>query len=266
MFKWTQSINYHRLQGCGASPREVIDKMKFTVVIPVYNEEGNLSGVLSELEGALDSGGCEYDIIIVDDGSSDGTAKTARESSKERTNVSLIRLDRHYGKGVALTAGIKNAKTDVVVSMDGDGQDDPADIPRLVGALNGGCDIVTGNRTKRADGACKRMLSKAYNLLLMSLFRVKTHDNNCPLKAFRKSSIDWICLDFGLYRYMNPMAHIRGLRLHEVDVVNRPRRWGKSKYGLGRIISGVLALPASFIIAHSRIRLACRPYGLMRGL
>ncbi len=239
--------------------------MRFTVIIPVYDEEGNLGGVLSELESALDGEGCEYDIVVVNDGSGDGTARKALESSVGRANVRLVSLDRHYGKGVALTAGIDNSKTDVVVSMDGDGQDDPADIPRLVRALEGGCDIVTGNRTRRVDGLGKRMISKAYNLLLRCAFNVKTHDNNCPLKAFRKSSLDWICLDFGLYRYMNPMAHVRGLRLLEVDVANRPRRWGASKYGLGRVVFGALALPAAFFIAHMRIKLACRKYGTING-
>jgi len=208
--------------------------MKLSVVIPVMNEEENIEPLLRSVKESL--GGVDYEIILVDDGSTDKTVERIKERIDELTK--LIVFARNFGQTAALAAGIEAARGEYIVTMDGDLQNDPADIPRLINKLeSGGWDVVAGRRVSRQDKALSRKLpSKIANALIRKTTGVNLSDYGCTLKIFRKDVAKHLGLYGELHRFMPVLAKLYGARITEMDVKHHPRVYGISKYGLRRTL------------------------------
>src|SRR6266851_405938 len=217
--------------------------MDISVVIPVYNEVEALPEMYRALAETLDRLPQSAEIIFADDGSSDGSPLILDRLAAADANVRVLHLSRNYGQTAALMAAIQNSTGDVVIPMDGDGQNDPADIPRLIAKLAEGFDVVSGWRTTREDNALTRRLpSVIANRLISALLHVPLHDYGCTLKAYRREVVE----DVRLYGEMNRVIPIyaawEGARVTELAVAHHPRRFGKSKYGFGRVARVMLDL------------------------
>jgi dolichol-phosphate mannosyltransferase len=205
--------------------------MELSVVVPIHNEEGNIKPLLEELTKALE--GFDYEIILVDDGSTDRTIEEVKKYMTPRTT--LLVLNRNYGQSSAMEAGIQFAHGDIIVTIDGDLQNDPADIPKLVEKLEEGYDVVAGIRQKRKDEPFRKFLSKVANKIIQKVTGVKITDYGCTLKAFRKDVAKGLGLYGELHRFIPILADIYGAKITEIPVNHRPRLHGKSKYGFNRI-------------------------------
>jgi glycosyltransferase involved in cell wall biosynthesis len=221
------------------------DNPKISVVIPCRNEEANLAFLLDEVERAL--AGCPFEIIVVDDGSTDGTRRMVTE--RMRTPGSPVRLighDRSAGQSAAIRSGVFAASGDVIATMDGDGQNDPTYIPKLVGALiaaGPGTGIVAGQRLKRTDTRLKQLSSRFANGLREKMLHDGTRDSGCGLKALPAALFRQLPYFDGWHRYLPALVLREGLAVVHIDVVDRQRRHGKSNYGiLDRGLRGVLDL------------------------
>jgi glycosyltransferase involved in cell wall biosynthesis len=227
--------------------------MDLSVVIPVYNEEENVSPLIRELEGVLRSTGKTYEIVMVDDGSQDGTFAVLSRLRSESATMTVIRLKRNFGQTAAIAAGLAYAQGDVVVMMDGDAQNDPADIPALLKKLAEGYDMVAGWRFNRQDPFLSRRLpSVIANRLISSTTRVKLHDYGCTLKVMRKEVAKNLRLYGEMHRFIPAIAYERGARVAELKVNHRPRLRGSSKYGITRTLRVVLDLvTVKFLSSYS---------------
>jgi glycosyltransferase involved in cell wall biosynthesis len=230
-----------------------------SIVVPVHNEEECIRRVLEELLASLE--GVDFEVILVDDGSTDRTAGTIDGMISCCRRIRLLRLGGHFGKGAALSAGIAAASNEVIVTLDGDGQIDPADVLRVAGCMSAGLDLVHSYRTRRVEKGEKWLASGIFNFLVGIFFRTRSKDNNSPLNAFRKSAVRGICFDYGLYRFIVPVALVRGLKVAHVGVGHRPRMGGNSKYGIGRLVRGAVTLPIAFSVAYLGIRIPSRTPG-----
>ncbi len=209
--------------------------MSLSVIIPVFNERGSIGSLLADLEATLDRVPRSAEIVVVDDGSTDGTADALEQHRLTSHRLRVLRLRRNFGQTAAMAAGFHAARGDVFITMDGDGQNDPEDIPGLLQDLERGCDIVSGWRRNRADGFFKRRLpSQAANRLLSEITGVRLHDFGCTLKAYRASFIRRVNLYSDMHRFIPGLAAAVGARVVERAVNHHPRRQGQSKYGLGR--------------------------------
>ena len=211
---------------------------EISVVVTVYNEESSLNTLYKELVSAM--AGQRWELIVVDDGSSDGSYKVASRLHDLDRRVSVIRLRRNFGKTAALSAGIAASRGNIVITMDGDLQDDPREIPELMKALSSGLDLVTGWRRHRMDSLSKRISSAMFNKVVACLTGVPLHDMNCGLKAIRGDLARQLKLYGELHRFLPVLASQMGYRVGEVEVNHRPRRYGRSKYGWRRAISALL--------------------------
>jgi glycosyltransferase involved in cell wall biosynthesis len=217
--------------------------MELSVVIPVYNEEESLEPLVREVRSALDPLLKSYEIIVVDDGSYDGTYPVLKRLHRSEPKLKAIRLRRNFGQTAALAAGLDQARGDVIVALDGDGQNDPKDIPALLEKLKEGFDLVAGWRSPRQDPFWSRRLpSHVANSLISWLTRVKLHDSGCTLKAIRQEVAKDLRLYGEMHRFIPAMAYERGARIAEIKVHHRPRRWGQSKYGVARTLRVLLDL------------------------
>ncbi len=201
--------------------------MRLSVVVPVFNEEDNVAILQRELTDAL--AGLDYEIVFVDDGSSDGTA--ARISREPR--VQVLRFAKNAGQSAAIYAGLHAANGEVAVLIDGDLQNDPADIPRLLEEISRGADLVCGYRAQRKDTLVKRITSRVANFVRSRFTRDYVRDTGCTLKAMRRECIGALVPFKGMHRFIPALIRGAGYRLVEVPVNHRPRRFGQSKYGLG---------------------------------
>jgi glycosyltransferase involved in cell wall biosynthesis len=218
--------------------------MDLSVVIPLFNERDNLRPLYDELVHTLGALGRSYEIVFVDDGSSDGGLEVLRRLKAENAHVRVLSLARNSGQTAALACGLKNALGEVVIALDGDGENDPADIPRLLDELDRGYDLVSGWRTERwrdAPGS-RRLPSLAANALISKLTGVKLHDYGCTFKAYRRWLPQRLLLYGEMHRFIPAIAADLGARVAEVPVNFRPRRAGHSKYGMGRILRTLLDL------------------------
>jgi len=205
-----------------------------SVVVPVNNEADNLAPLIEEIEAAL-RGPRSYEIIIVDDGSSDGTGAVLDRLMPERPWLRLMRHDRVSGKSAALRSGVEAARAPLIVMLDGDGQNNPADIPALIAALEQGgaaVGLVNSVRVGRKDTAFKRLQSRVANRIRAALLRDGTRDSVSGLKAFRREVFLSLPFFDGLHRFMPALVRREGLALVQVDVIDRPRRHGRSHYGM----------------------------------
>jgi len=206
-----------------------------SVVVPVRDEVESLPLLLEAIANTLSENGISYEIICVDDGSTDGSAEFLKEEAQNRSDLKAVILRRNYGQTAAMSAGFNYAVGKAVVTLDADLQNDPADIPMLLAKLDEGYDLVSGWRQKRQDGAVNRLLpSKIANWLIRRTTSVYIHDYGCSLKAYRAELVADMNLYGELHRFLPALAYIEGARITEMPVRHHARRFGRSKYGISR--------------------------------
>ncbi len=216
---------------------------EISVVIPVYNEIENVDALAADVWGALEPLGKSFEVILVDDGSRDGTADALRKIAASRPEARVVLLRRNFGQTAALSAGFDHARGQVIITMDADLQNDPRDVPKLLAGIEQGYDIVAGWRMDRKDPFLSRRLpSMIANRLISAVTGVSLHDYGCTLKAFRADVVQQIRLYGELHRFIPAVANWMGVAVHEVPVNHRARRAGVSKYGIGRTIRVLLDL------------------------
>jgi glycosyltransferase involved in cell wall biosynthesis len=203
------------------------DSPAVSVIIPVYNEEENVPILQAELRAALR--GVDHEFIFVDDGSADRTV----ERIEAAPNLRVIRFERNAGQSAAMYAGLQAARGSILVLIDGDLQNDPADIPRLVSEISSGADLVCGYRAQRRDTRVKRLTSRIANIVRSRYTKDGVRDTGCTLKAMRRECVDALVPFKGMHRFIPALIKDAGYRLVEIPVNHRPRRFGQTKYGLG---------------------------------
>ena len=216
---------------CTSSP----PRLALSIVVPVYNEEESLPELVEQLLGALRPTGQSFELVLVNDGSSDDSSAVLERLSGSVPELVAVLLRRNYGQTGALAAGFDVARGNVIVTLDGDLQNDPADIPRLVAKLGEGYDLVSGWRHQRQDAVIQRKLpSRIANRLIGRVTGLRLHDYGCSLKAYRREVVEDMNLYGELHRFLPALAFIEGARITEVRVAHRARRFGVSKYGIDR--------------------------------
>jgi glycosyltransferase involved in cell wall biosynthesis len=233
-----------------------------SVVVPVHDEQDTVEELFEELRAALDPLGAEWEVLYVDDGSTDGTFSALTRLHDREPGVRIVRLRRNFGKATALAAGFAQAAGDVIVTIDGDLQDDPAEIPRLLAKLDEGFDLVSGWKTRRRDPWRRRIVSKVFNSVTGRISGLRLHDLNCGLKAYRAEVLRGLRLYGELHRFIPVLAHYRGFRVAEVPVNHRPRGHGRSRYGMERYLRGFFDLLTVTFMGRYRYR----PLHLFGGL
>jgi glycosyltransferase involved in cell wall biosynthesis len=217
-------------------------RMDISVVVPLYNEEGSLKELHQQLRTALSRVSNRYEIIFIDDGSTDRSFEALRSLKRFDNRVKIVRFRRNYGKSAALSVGFQQAQGNIVVTMDADLQDDPAEIPSLVKRINEGFDLVSGWKKKRRDPISKTIPSRFFNFITSMMTGIKIHDFNCGLKAYKKDVVKTVKVYGELHRYVPVLAHWEGFKIGEMVVNHRPRKYGKTKFGVGRFWKGFLDL------------------------
>jgi glycosyltransferase involved in cell wall biosynthesis len=233
-----------------------------SVVVPVHDEERSVKPLYEELRGALDPLGRRWEVVFADDGSTDGSFAALTRLHADAENVKVVRLRRNFGKAAALAAGFRHAAGEVVVTIDADLQDDPAEIPRLLAKLDEGFDLVSGWKTQRRDPLSRRILSRIFNSVVGHVSGLRLHDLNCGLKAYRADVVRNLRIYGELHRFLPVLAHDRGYRVTELAVNHRPREHGKSRYGVERYFRGFL----DFLTVWFMGRYRHRPLHLFGGL
>jgi glycosyltransferase involved in cell wall biosynthesis len=218
------------------------DKSSVSVVIPLLNEAMTLEPLYLRLVEVFERLSCQYELIFVDDGSTDGSTKVLRRLHGLNTKVKYIRFRRNFGKSAALAAGILASNSDIVFTMDADLQDLPEEIPSLLGKLHEGYDLVSGWRYHRQDKLSRRLGSRVYNWTTSKLTGVRLHDINCGFKCYRREVLSEVMIYGERHRYIPVLASYRGFRLGEVKVEHAGRVHGDSRYGFGRIFGGLFSL------------------------
>lgn len=218
--------------------------MGISVVAPIFNEEGNIEQLVRELKDVLLPLDPELEIVLVDDGSTDGSTELLLRLSSEDPSIRAFSLSRNFGQTAALSFGIQQARGEYVVTIDADLQNDPNDIPKMIGLLDAGYDLVTGWRRQRRDPALRSMLSKFANRIISRYSSVKIHDFGCTLKAYRTSKLSQLKLFGEMHRFIPIYMEDLGAKIIEVEVNHRERRWGSSKYGFNRIAKVIVDLMA----------------------
>ncbi len=232
-----------------------------SVVIPVYNEEKNILPLYERLEKVLRKQRQDYEIVFIDDGSKDGSVKVIERIHGKNKKVRLISFTRNYGKAAGLQAGFDHVKGDVIITMDGDLQDLPEEIPKFLEAIKK-ADMVVGWRHKRMDKVGKRIVSFVYNNLKGSLTGLRIHDSNCGFKILRKGITENVDMYGEMHRYLPALAHIKGYKVSEIKIKHAERLYGKTKYGLNRMWRGFFdLLTVKFLSSFAK-----RPFHLFGGL
>ncbi|MBN1846479.1 MAG: glycosyltransferase family 2 protein [Sedimentisphaerales bacterium] len=216
---------------------------KISIVVPLLNERDNVRELLERIRQAMAPSGWEYELVLVDDGSTDGTPQLCAELSRGRPEVKIVELRRNFGQTAALAAGFDHSSGQVIVPLDGDLQNDPADIPHLVTRLQEGYDVVSGWRRRRQDKLLTRKVpSWVANFLIGWITKVRLHDYGCTLKAYRRDVVDHLRLYGEMHRFIPALASWSGARVTEMEVGHHPRTRGRTKYGLNRTIKVVFDL------------------------
>ncbi len=227
--------------------------MQLSVVVPVYNEEESVDLLCDTLHNALSPLGLSFEVLLVDDGSRDATWSKLKANQKKHPYLHLLRFRRNFGQTAAMAAGIAHATGDVIVTMDADLQNDPSDIPLLLAAMTEEVDVVSGWRKDRKDRFLDRRLpSMLANGLISKMTGVHLHDYGCTLKAYRREVIHDVRLYGEMHRFIPALAHWVGGKVVEVPVNHHPRRFGTSKYGIGRTLRVFLdLLTVNFLLRYS---------------
>ena len=224
--------------------------MEISVIIPIRNEEENIKELYARISDSLKVIK-DHEIIFIDDGSTDGTFNNLNELHENSKDVKVIKFRTNFGKSAALSTGFRHASGDIVITMDGDLQDCPEEIPKFIEKMGDGYDVLVGWRFNRKDPVLKIITSKIFNELTSLLTGVKIHDFNCGFKAFRKEVVKNMDIYGELHRYIPAIAHGKGYRVGEIKVKHLPRVRGKSKYGVFRIVRGFLDLiTTSFLMTY----------------
>jgi glycosyltransferase involved in cell wall biosynthesis len=233
-----------------------------SVVVPVHDEELSVEPLFEELRTALEPLDRRWEVVFVDDGSTDASFAALTRLHAANDNVEVVRLRRNFGKAAALAAGFRHAEGEVVVTIDADLQDDPAEIPRLLAKLDEGFDLVSGWKTQRRDPLSRRVPSRIFNSVVGRVSGLRLHDFNCGLKAYRADVVRNLRVYGELHRFLPVLAHDRGYRVAELPVNHRPREHGKSRYGVERYVRGLL----DFLTVWFMGRYRHRPLHLFGGL
>jgi len=252
------------------------EPMKYSIVVPFYNERDNVAPFYARVVEVMDSINEPYEMVFVDDGSSDSTFRVLSEICQNDQRVNLLRLRRNFGQTAALKAGFDFARGDIIISMDGDLQHDPLEIPQFIAKIQEGYDVVSGWRAERTDAWLTRQIpSRIANWLMSKLARVEIHDFGTTYKAYRREIIKNIQLYGELHRFIPALASGLGARITEVPIKNPPRRSGKSNYGISRTLRVVLDLISiKFLLDYStrplqffgRIGLLATGVGFLMGI
>lgn len=217
--------------------------MDLSVVVPLKDEEESLAPLHASLTEALRSTGKPYEILYIDDGSADGTPRRLAETARRDPRAKVIALRKSFGQTAALSAGFDHAQGSVIVTLDGDLQNDPADIPRLLAKMAEGYDVVSGWRKDRKDSFLRRGLPSAFaNALIGFVTGVRLHDYGCTLKAYRSEVVKGVRLYGEMHRFLPALANLAGARITEIPVTHHPRRFGHSHYTMGRTLKVLLDL------------------------
>jgi glycosyltransferase involved in cell wall biosynthesis len=235
---------------------------ELSVVVPLFNERDGLVALAAEIERACESIGLPWELIFVDDGSTDGSGELLAELVARDERIIGVRLRRNFGKSAALMAGFDHSSGEIVVTLDGDGQDDPAEIPKLVRKLDEGYSLVSGWKRERRDPAVRRWASRLFNRITSRLSGVTLHDHNCGLKAYRRDCVRELQIYGELHRYIPVLAAQRGWPVTELPVNHRPRLHGRTKFGFARYMRGPFDLLNVLFIG----RYQHRPLHLFGGL
>jgi glycosyltransferase involved in cell wall biosynthesis len=227
---------------------------RVSVVVPLLNEESTLAAVYDQTRAALDRAGLEWELVFVDDGSTDGSYRELVRLHAAHTNVRVVRLRRNFGKSAALRAGFDVADGDVVVTMDADLQDDPAEIPCLIEKLDDDYDVVSGWKCDRHDPLVRRLVSRLYNRVTALATGVRLHDMNCGLKAYRAEVLESVRLYGERHRFVPVLAHYAGYRVAELPVNHRPRANGRSRFGIERYLRAPFDLLTIMFMGRYRYR------------
>ena len=216
--------------------------MNLSIVVPIYNERENIEPLQRQFDDALTDFGDDYEVIYIDDGSSDGSADALDRIAAANPKVKVIHFSRNFGQTAALMAGFNHAEGEIIVAIDGDLQNDPADIPRLVEEAGKGFDVVSGWRFDRQEGQQRRLPSRIANWLISWITGVKLHDYGCTLKAYRREVLDGVFLYGEMHRFIPALIAWHGGKVTELPVAHHPRRHGSSKYGIDRTTRVLLDL------------------------
>ena len=244
-----------------SGPRNTVERLleessppDVSVLVPVLNEEGTVEELASRVAQELSGRRLHYEIIFIDDGSTDGTVPRILSVRQQNPEVKLVRFRRNFGKAAALCAGLDHSRGAVIITMDGDLQDDPAEIPRFLDTLEEQeLDLVSGWKRRRQDPISKRWPSKVYNWVTRRVAGVDLHDFNCGFKAYRREVLEQVAIYGELHRYIPVLASRRGFRIGEIGVNHHPRRSGRTKYGWDRLYKGLLDLiTVLFITRYTR--------------
>ncbi len=215
---------------------------KYSVIIPAYNEEKNIFPLYKKLRSVMNRMKDDYEIIFINDGSTDGTRKKLNTISKRDDKIRFLNLSRNFGQTPALAAGFDNARGEIIITMDADLQNDPKDIPKLIKKMKQGYDVVSGWRADRKDSFGKRFFSGMSNRIAGRLTGLKLHDYGCTLKAYRKEAIDSVELYSEFHRYIPALMYQKGYDVTEIKVTHHERKRGETKYGSKRLFRGILDL------------------------
>jgi glycosyltransferase involved in cell wall biosynthesis len=221
--------------------------------VPVFNDEGNAAPLVSGISAAVRPLNIPFEVIVVDDGSSDRTSDILRGLLAQTPELVVVRLRRNFGQASALQAGFDRARGDIIVTLDGDLQNDPADIPRLLEKIEAGADVVSGWRVNRQDAMVVRKIpSWIANRLIRWVTRVPIHDQGCSLKAYRREVVERLDLYSDLHRFITILTMPQGAAIEEIEVRHHPRVAGESKYGLSRVLKVLVDLTAIQMLTRFR--------------
>jgi glycosyltransferase involved in cell wall biosynthesis len=226
--------------------------MDLSIVIPLYNEQESLTELVSNINTHVKNLNMQYEIIFVDDGSNDGSLQLLKSLRTSFPQIKILSFRKNYGKSAALAEGFKIAAGKIVVTMDADLQDEPAEIPRLINQINTGYDMVSGWKKRRHDPWRKTIPSKFFNFTTSLLSGIKIHDFNCGLKAYRQEVIKELPVYGELHRYLPVLAHRKGYSVGEIVVQHHPRKYGSTKYGLRRFFEGFFDLLTVLFLTRYR--------------
>ena len=225
-----------------------------SVVVPLLNEEATLAELYREIAASLEPRGEAFEVVFVDDGSTDRSLEVLHHLHEEADNVVVVHMRRNFGKAAALKAGFLEARGEVVVTIDADLQDDPAEIPQLLAKLDEGFDLVSGWKTRRNDPFLRRLFSRIFNTTTALVSGVKLHDVNCGLKAYRAEVLQDMRLYGELHRFIPVLAAYQGYRIAELPVNHRVRQHGRSRYGPERYLRGFFDLLSVTFMGRYRYR------------
>ncbi len=249
----SRSLNEEYIKNAGIYRKEPGKKKSLSVVIPVYNEKDSIVQLYSMLDSVLPKMDIPYEVVLIDDGSTDGTYDELVKIHDKNNAYKIISFRKNFGQTAAMSAGFHYSSGDVIVTLDADLQNDPKDIPAVINKLDQGYDIVSGWRKARKDRAfSRRFPSVVANRIISGLSGVHLHDYGCTLKAYRKEVLDNIELYGEMHRYIPAIASSMGVRVAEIPVTHHSRKYGKSKYGISRTIRVILdIITIKFLLSYS---------------